>query len=544
VYTYDFDSKKLTRITDWKGNDMDPMWYGHVIYFLSDRDEHRRSNLWAYDLNTRQFRQVTHFTDYDIDWPSLGDSGIVFQQGGSLYVLDLPSEQIHKLAVSVPDDGMHTSPRYVDASKFIRDSDAAQVTDYDVAPNGKRALFTARGDLFSVPAEHGDTRDLTQTSNADEDHPAWSPDGTQVAYTTDVSGEQQIAVRPAEGGTEKILTHFKNGFFYQPVWAPGGDKLAFSDNEHRLWLLDLAGGEPRQVAQDRYMEIHDYVWSPDGRWLAYSTTDENQVRSISLYSVESGRATHISASRDNDFSPAFDPEGKYLYFISTRHENPTFSESEFNVATLKSTGVYVATLQADEASPFSPRSDEGKVEAGKKDKKDKKDADKDDGGKAEWKPGASKPIKIDLDGLMQRAVPLPVTPAEIGGLDARKGLVYYFTQPSQTIEGKLPGEKSALHVYDMTKRKDAVVVEELDSYRLSADGGKVLYKKGKDWFIADAKPSEDAPGKPEDHKPLDLAHMRMLADPRQEWREMFESAWRLERDFFYNRKMNGVDWNA
>jgi len=542
-YTYDFDSKKLTQITDWAGTETAPMWSGRTIYFLSDHDEARRENIWAYSLDTRQFRQITHFTDYDIDFPSLGDNGIVFQQGGSLYVLDLPGEQLHQLETRVPDDGLHTSPRFVDAGKTIRDSDPAQQTDYDLAPNGKRVLFSARGDLYSVPAEHGNIRNLTDSSGADEDHPAWSPDGTQVAYTTDSGGEQQIALRPAEGGAEKILTHFSAGYFYQPLWAPGGDRLAFSDNEHRLWTLDLAGGEPRQVAQDPYQEIHDYSWSPDGRWLAYSLTDQNQVRSIWLYSLDSGKATRVSASRDNDSAPVFDPAGKHLYFISTRHENPVLADNEFNAAMLKNSGVYVATLTADSASPFAPRSDEGAVDSGdksRKDKKDKSDGDKDADKDGAWKPGASKPIRIDLEGLMQRAVPLPVPAAEIAALDVRKGKVYYFTTPLQTIDGKLPGEKPALHVYDTEERKDAVVVEELDSYRLAADGDKLLYKKDKDYFIVDAK-AGDGKG---DKKSLDLSHLRARIDPKQEWREMFESAWRLERDLFVNSKMNGVDWNA
>ncbi len=552
LYTYDFDSKKLTQLTDWAGTETAPMWYGRTIYFLADHDQNRRENIWAYDLDTRQFRQLTHFTDYDIDFPSLGDNGIVFQQGGSLYVMDLPGEQLHKLETRVPDDGLHTSPRFVDARKVLRDSDAAQQTDYNLAPNGKRAVFAARGDLFTVPAEHGDTRNLTETSGADEDHPAWSPDGKLIAYTTDGSGEQQIALRPAEGGEEKLLTHFSAGYFYQPLWSPGGDHLAFSDNEHRLWLLDVAGGEPRQVAQDIYQEIHDYAWSPDGRWLAYSLTDASQVHSIWLYSLDSGKATRVSAARDNDFGPSFDPEGQHLYFISTRHENPVFADNEFNTAMLKSNGVYVATLRADAPSPLAPRSDEGVVESdkkdGDKDDKDKKksgdEADKSGGkegdkndDKGGWKPFASSPIRIDLEGLMRRAVPLPVTDAEIGGLDVRKGKVFYLTVPLQTIDGKLPGEKSALHVYDMKERKDAVVVEELDSYSLSANGEKVLYKKDRDFSIIEAKEKGEK-------KALDLSHLRTRVDPKAEWREMFESAWRLERDFFVNRKMNGVDWDG
>jgi tricorn protease len=540
---YDFASKKLTRLTDWIGTETAPMWYGHTIYFLADHEATRRANLWACDLTTREFRQVTHFVDYDVDFPSLGDSGITFQQGGSLYVLDLPSEQLHKLEVRVPDDGVHTSPRFVDGKKFIRDADAAQVNDYDLAPSGKRALFTVRGDLFSVPAEHGSTRNLTESSNADEDHPAWSPDGNFVAYTTDVTGGQQVAVRPATGGEERILTHFPDGFFYQPVWAPGGDKLAFSDNEQRLWTVLVAGGEPRQVAQDPYQEVHDYNWSPDGLWLAYSLTDPNQVRSIWLYDLESGKASRVSASRDNDSTPSFGPEGKYLYFISTRHENPVLSEAEFDVANLKSTGIYVATLAADTASPLAPRSDEGAIEANEKDKK-KDDAKKGEN-KEEWKPGASKPIKIDVNGLMRRAVPLPVPAAVITSLDVRKGRVFYLTTPLNPIEGKLPGEKAAIHVFDTTVRKDSIVVEDLDSYRLSANGEKVLYKKEKEWFIVDAKPPGDGGAKPkEERKALDLSHLRVRVDPRQEWREMFESAWRLERDFLFNRQMNGIDWTG
>ncbi|MGH8146245.1 MAG: S41 family peptidase [Rhodanobacteraceae bacterium] len=530
VWLYDFATKKSSRITDYPGADMDPMWYGHLIYFISDRGTATRKNLWVYDINTKQFRQVTHFTDYDISWPSLGDTGIVFQDGADLYVLDLPSEQLHKLEVTVPDDGTRTGPRRVDASKYLELDDTAGDTNIALSPNGKRALLQARGDIWSLPREHGPSRDLTDTSNAEEEYPSWSPDGKWIAYATDVNGEDQLAVRSAgDTGAEQVLTHFKTGYFYGPTWSPGSDKLAFSDNEHRLWILDVKSRKLTQVAQDKNNEMHDYSWSPDGRWLAYSTGNVHGIHQIWLYNLASGKATRVSSPMDNDQGPVFDPDGKYLYFVSARHENPTFSETEFNIATLQMYGVYVTTLSKGEASPFAPRNDEGTLS--QSDKKNKP---------VKWKPGNSKPVNIDLDGLMARAVPLPIPAANISGLAATPGHVFYSTAPNQTIGGPLPGMKPELHVYDLAKRDDKTLVTDLSGWILSADGSTVLYtKKGDKLYTRDTNPDDKA--KP---KPLDTSHMWVEVDPVAEWNEMYHMAWRLYRDFFWNRKMNGVDWDA
>ena len=554
---YDFDTRKLTSVTDWPGTETFPMWYGKTIYFLSDHDAHRRENIWAYDTGTHEFRQVTHYTDFDIDFPSLGtppagdslagrsvtagdEAGIVFQQGGKLHVLDIPSEQLHDLDVVVPDDGTRTGPRWVDAKPLIREQDTAQHTDYDVAPNGARVVFSARGDIFTLPAEHGNTRNLTQTSNADEDHPAWSPDGKLIAYTTDASGEQQIAIRSSEGGTEKVLTHFPRGYFYAPRWSPAGDHLIFADNEHRLWVMAVAGGEPQEIAQDPLQEVQNYTWAPDGRWVAYTLTGANQQSGIWLYNLDTHKSTRVSDPRANDFNPVFDAAGKYLYFISTRHENPTFSRTEFNIATLKMAGVYVATLRRDASSPFEPQSDEGIGGAhdGDKDVK-KEEVDKAPSKGAAPKQAPKPPLQIDFEGLTERALPLPITPAEVGQIDVRGDKVFYLTGPSPMIEGPLPGEKTALRVYDMKEHKDALVVEGLSSYALSDDGNKLAYKLDADYYIADAKA-----GSSETRKKVDLGHLRVRIDPKQEWAEMFNSAWRLERDFFFEKEMNGVDWNA
>jgi len=529
VWTYDFKTQKSERITDWKGSDIDPMWTGHAIYFVSDRGPDWRMNLWAYDLSTKETRQVTHFEDYDVDWPSLGPDGIVFQNGGSLYVLDLPSEALHKLDVDIPDDGRNTNPRWIDASKFIQSNDPAGGVNFDVSPNGKRALVQARGDLFTLPAEHGNTRNLTRSSNAKEENATWSPDGKWIAYVTDQSGEEQIAIRPSQGGAEQLLTQFETGYFYRPVWSPQSDKLAFSDNEHQLWFLDVKSRKTVKIGQDRNNEIHDYTWSPDGQWLAWSQQRENQLPGIWLYSLESGKATLVSSSMDADFNPAFDPDGKYLFFVSARHENPTFSQSEFNVATLKMFGIYAAMLRKGEASPFAPRSDEGIPET--------KDAKS--GNSKDAKSGETRAIAIDLEGLMQRAVAVPIPADNIAGLIATPGHLVYMTQPNQTIEGPLSGEQTALQVFDMEKRKATTLITGLGGYALSADGKTALVAmRGDRLALLDVTAGDAKP------KDLDTSHMLTRIDPVAEWNEMFDMAWRLDRDFFVNRDMNGVDWNA
>ena len=526
TWIHNFQTGHDELAVDSKGSDIDPMWYGNTLYVASDRGTEHRFNLWAMDLSTKEMRQVTHFSDYDVDWPSLGPDGIVFQDGGSLYVLDLPSEQLHKLDVDVPDDGTQTGVRFVDGSKYIQANDPAGGNAFDVSPNGKRALLQARGDVFTLPAEHGNTRDLTQSSNAKEENPSWSPDGKWIAYVTDASGEDQIAVRPAEGGAEQVISDFKTGYFYKPVWSVDGSKLAFSDNEHQLWWLDVKSHKTVKVDQDPYNEMHDYTWSPDGKWLAYSKQRANQLPGIWLYSMDSGKATLVSSSMDADLNPAFDPDGKYLYFLSARHDNPTFSQSEFNIATLKMFGIYAATLDRNASSPFAPRSDEG-MPAGE-DKGDKTD-----------KGGKPAPLHIDFDGLMKRAVPVPVPSDNYAGLTATPGHLYFLSLPNQTIDGPLSGEHSALHMYDLDKRKDKVLTQDLAGYVLSADGKTALVntQDGKFQFL-DASGGDDKP------KDLDTSRMTMKVDPVAEWDEMFHMAWRLDRDFFVNRKMNGVDWDG
>ena len=541
LFTYDLSSRQLTQLTTWSGTNTSPMWWGRKIYFLSDQDANRRANIWVLDLDSKQLSEVTHFTDYDVDFPALGGDAIAFQQGGKLWRLDLPSEKVTEVQVNVPDDDIRKRPHVADVKEQIRTVDPAGQPDFALAPNGKRTLFSARGDIFSVPTEDGATRDLTGTQGIDEDHPAWSPDGKLVAYTTDSTGEQQIAVRPAEGGAERVLTSFPQGYLYGPIFSPDGKTLSFSDSSHKLWVVGVDGGAPRQVAQDRFSEIHDQAYSPDSRWLAFSMTATNRRRDLYLYNLTSGVLTRLGDGSSIDANPVFSPDGKYLYFASSRHENPVPSDTDFDFAILKSTGIYAIPLARDTASPLAPRSDEADTDGEPKKDEPAKD---DKSGKADKsaKPAAPEPTRVDLDGMMARAVAIPVDPANIAQLDVRKGKIFYLTQPIGLIDGSLKGETSALRVYDLEKRKDQVVAEDVDAYSLSLDGQKVLTRKDSNYAVLDAKP--DATKDSDSVKKLDLSHMRELVDPAQEWTEMFNNGWRLERDLFFSTAMNGVDWKA
>jgi tricorn protease len=555
VFTYDFKTRELKQLTNWSGTNTSPMWYGNRIYYLSDQDDHRRANIWVMDTDTKQTREVTHFADYDIDFPALGGDAIAFQQGGKLYRLDLPGEHIEEVPINIPDDGLRTRPHVADVKSAVRAIDPAGQVDFALAPNGKRTLFSARGDIFSVPTEYGATRNLTSTQGADEDHPAWSPDGKTIAYTTDAGGGQQIAVRPAEGGTEKILTSFAEGYFYQPMFSPDGKTLAFADGAHRLWIVGTDAGKPKQVAQDKLNEIHDQAFSPDGRWLAFSLSAVGRRRDLVLYEIATDKLTRLGDGSGIDSNPAWSSDGKYLYFTSSRHENPVGSDVEFDFAIVKSGGIYAIPLARDTVSPVAPRSDEGsggseespsaRGDEGKHGQAAKPDKE-DEGKKAADAPpqpvGPIKPIRIDLDGLMARAVALPIDAANITQLDVRGERIIYLTQPLGLIEGTLNGEKTALRIFDFKTRKSSLVTEDVDSYSLSLDGRRVLIRHDKDYTVLAVK--ADAAKDAETKKELKLDHLREQVDPALEWAEMFENAWRLERDLFYSPLMNGEDWKG
>jgi len=569
ISIYDLKNNTIEDVPHTEWTDTFPMWHGNTIYFSSDRGAEHRLNLYGYDLDTKQIEQLTHFTDFDVMWPSLGPDSIVFENGGYLYTFDLQSKQPKKLSISVPGDRDQSLKRWTSVSRNI--------TDFDISPEGKRAVFSARGDVFTVPAKEGSIRNLTRTPGVREKSVTWSPDGRWIAYISDRSGEDELYISPQDGlGKEQQITSGYKGFKYAPTWSPDSKKLAWSDKDTRLWYVDI--NEKKQVEVDRgkYFEILNYSWSPDSKWLAYDKNAENAYAVVHLYSLPDSRITPVTTNMSNSYAPVFDPEGKYLYFLSDRDFNEVLGNVDFEFSNPKTTRIYVVTLRTDETSPFLPLSDEtqikkeeskdeltpenfpkesgkttgkGKAEAKGKAKPSEKESKESDKGKdkdKDKKDEKEKPkeFRVDLEGIQNRIVALPTDPAVINTYLAAKGFIYYSTTPVQGLSGPIPGESAAIHVYDLKERKDKVLLEGAQRFALSFDGSKLLYeadggRDGHTYGIIDAKP--DGPKKVGEGA-LNLGGMKAQVNPPDEWKQIFNEVWRQERDYFYEASMNGVDW--
>jgi tricorn protease len=549
IAIYDFKNNSYDRITDYPGSDTYPMWHGDTIYFGSDRGPEHRMNLYSYDLKFRQTRPLTTFKDFDVNWPSLGPDAIVFENGGYLYVFDLKTEQARKISVYLPGDRDLTRKHWVNVAKFI--------TSFDLSPEGKRAVFTARGDVFTVPAKEGSIRNLTQTPGIREKYSAWSPDGKWIAYLSDRSGEDELYIVPQDGlGKEVRITTDGKMFRLPPVWSPDSKKLLFADKEARLFYVDLDAKKPVLIDQGKYADITDYSWSPDSKWVAYAKAAANRYNVLYLYALADQKITPVTTGFTDSWNPAFDPDGKYLYFLSNRDYNEVLGVYDFEFANPKATRVYVVTLRADLPSPFAPQSDESGAKKPETPPPSKEEAKGE--AKSETRE-VPKDFRIDLPGIGERVVALPIPPANMRGLNAASGLVLYATLPVAGLSGPLPGEAPAIHVFDLKERKDSVLITQADHYALSFDGKKLLYSaprtpggggEGEDeetgpgariYGILDTKPPEKEPHKAGEGA-LNLTPMRAEVDPRAEWQQMFNEVWRQQRDFFFEPSMNAVDW--
>jgi tricorn protease len=529
IWIADLSDSRIEKIPRDNSNDFAPMWIGDKIYFLSDRGG--PVTLFAYDLKTKKVAQALPNTGLDLKAASAGPGAIVYEQFGKIGLLDLKSGKPRTLDIRVAADLAAVRPKYEKLARAIESA--------EISPTGARAVFSARGEILTVPAEKGDVRNLTNTAGVAERFPSWSPDGKRIAYFSDETGEYALHLRAQNGLGDVTKIALAPGFYYNPLWSPDSKKIAYTDHALNIWYMDLEKRTPVRVDTDTYHSPEgglDPVWSPDSRWIAYTKQLQSHMRAVFVYSLETGKPEQITDGMSDARFAVFDKNGEHLYFTASTDAGPTsgwLDMSSMNRPVSRS--AYVVVLRKDAPSPLAPESDEEKAEEPKKDASAAKPDDK-------AKPEEKKKevaVRIDFEGISQRILALPVPARNYTGLAAGKAGVIFLLEgpPVAPLQG--PPEGDTLQKFDMKTRKSEKLADGVRAFVVSANGEKMLFRKGEQWVIAGA----GAPPKPGEGA-LKLDGMEARVDPREEWRQMYREVWRIERDFFYDPGLHGVDLKA
>jgi len=508
-------------------NDSDPMWVGETIYFVSDRNH--TANLFSYDTGTGAVAQVTQHDDYDIMNASAGAGAVVYEQAGWIWQLDTATGETRRLSIDVRGDLPWAQPQFERVAGMIRDA--------ALSPTGVRTAFEARGDIYTVPTDKGDFRNLTQSSGAHDRSPVWSPNGARLAWLSDATGEYQLMIGDPMGIDEPRAIVLPAPIFYsEPAWSPDGERILLQDNHLNLWTVHVANGRATKVDTET---IHDpgrdfdAVWSPDSRWIAYSKSLANQMRAVFVYSLAESRAYQVTDGMSDAVAPAFDAGGKYLYFLASTNYGPSTSWLEMSSLDRPVTrAIYLVVLDATEPSPLLPESDEepGIAPA----------AAPGGGGRAAADTGAQAGtvnVRIDIEGIDQRILALGVPAGEYAGLQAGPaGTIFYL----ESTPGAGGPPSLRLQRFQLSARAAAPFLEGIQSYTLSADRKKLLYgARGDRWgVVATTGAAKVGDGV------INVAQLQTRIDPRVEWAQIFDETWRLQRDFFYDANMHGADWPA
>lgn len=497
IWIYDPAAKKVENITDNVSQDIIPMWIGDEIFFISDRD--RTMNLFVYNTVTKQTEKVTHYTDYDIKFPSSDGNIIVYEQGGYLYKFDPKTRRAEKISITLNADNVY-------ARKELKNV-ADRVTAADVSPDGKRLVVTARGEVFDVPADKGVTRNLTRTSGANERGAKWSPDGKYIAYISDRTGETEIWLQ-AEDGEPMQLTRNNDTYIRRLMWRPDSKKILYTDRKNRIVEVDVESKSKHTVMQNPGGEFYEVSYSPDSRWITYTKSGDNQMSVVYVYNLSAKQEVPVTEKWYDSSAPAFSTDGKYLVFTSARDFHPQYGQLEWNHTYNRMDGIYIAMLAADTPSPLLP--DNGREETPGKDKDEK---------------AAGVTVRVDADGLPGRLVKLPLPAGNYYNLFSDGKKVYY-------------SNGGNTRAFDLKTQKEETVAEGA-SFSVTANGKKALFFKQNRLFVCDFPTA-----KANLNESVSLKDLTAAVDYPQEWAQIYDEVWRAFRDGFYLENMHGMDWKA
>lgn len=520
LYIFDIENYETTPVAHHPRTERDPMWIGNKIYFSSDRNDYL--NLYSFDVESGTVTQITDHAPYDVRWPSADEQGnIVYELNGQLHVLDTRTGKSSEIPIHVPDDGLYTRPSYVSVKQNIE--------AFGLSPKGERVIFVARGDVFTVPAEKGVTRNLTHSSNAHDREASWSPDGRKIVYISDRDGEEELYLVDYDGSSEpEQLTDGGSAMRYSPRWSPDSKQIAFSDKDGKLYVLTLDDRSVREVTDNPGGLISDYTWAPKGSYLAYSIEEPNGFNAIYIWNAADGKQYKASPGMFNSFNPAWDPAGNYLFFLSDRAYAPQVGSFEWNYVVDRETYIYALALREDVPNPFPPDKDEITLETEQADSddRDEKKTDAD---------STTETFTIDFENLPQRITRVPVEADNYGGLSAVPGHLV-FVRTGAFYYGRSSDVKPSILVYSLKDQKLTTLVEDIGGYTLSHDGQKILVNERSNYNLYSV--TEGSSSK----KTVSTDGLAVTRVPKEEWLQIFDEVWRRYRDFFYVENMHNYNW--